>query len=162
MSGFRPEIVSADSSPQTFPQGGFSMENRRLGIIWQNGGGDGDSKKLVGPNREIDWPEPTINQAIIAGMAIGHHYGAAFSKIDVREHIEYQHLTYQEAKQKLLELANHIMDGTVNSHVDIAKVVRSLGPLMGPLGSASTEIDLAAFRVAYAVFQRQKTFQEAK
>lgn len=116
----------------------------------------------MGSNKEIDWPRPTIDQAINAGMAIGHHYGTPFSKIDVGEPIEHQYLTDREVERRLLDLADHIMDGTVNSHVEIAKVVRSLGPLIGPMGSASTEIDLAAFRVCHAVLQKQETFQETK
>lgn len=80
----------------------------------------------------------------------------------MEEPIENQHLTDREAERKLLDLADHIMDGTVNSHVEIAKVVRSLGHLMGAMGSASTEIDLAAFRVFHAILQRQEAFQETK
>ena len=116
----------------------------------------------MGSPKEIDWPRPTIDQAINAGMAIGHHYGTPFSKIDVGEPVEPEHLSDREAEQKLRELADHIMDGTVNTHVQVAKVVRSLGHLMGPMGSVSTEIDLAAFRVSHAILQKQKTFQEAK
>lgn len=116
----------------------------------------------MGPNKEIDWPRPTIDQSINAGMAVGHHYGTPFSKIDVGEPVEPEHLSDREAEQRLLDLADHIVDGTVNSHVAVAKVVRSLGHLMGPMGSASTEIDLAAFRVSHAILQKQKTFQETK
>ena len=116
----------------------------------------------MGSPKEIDWPRPTIDQAINAGMAIGHHYGTPFSKIDVGEPVELEHLSDPEAEQRLIELANHIMDGTVNTHVQVAKVVRSLCHLMGPMGSASTEIDFAAFRVSHAILQKQKTFQEPK
>ena len=111
-------------------------------------------------DREIDWPNPNIDQAISAGMAIATHYGRPFGKIDTGESVEYQPLTDRAAEQKLLDLADQIMDGTVNSHVEIAKVIRSLGSKMGPMGSVSTEIDLAAFRVSHAILQRQTSFSD--
>jgi len=113
----------------------------------------------MGSNKETDWPKPSLEDAIRAGMAIAHHYSTPFSKIKVEEPIKYQHLTDREAERRLLDLADHIMDGTVTSHVEIARVVRSLSPLMGPLGSASTEIDLAAFKVHVAIIQKQQAFQ---
>lgn len=109
---------------------------------------------------EVNWPKPTIEQAIDAGMVIAHHYGTPFSKIDVGEVVNPEHLNDGEAKQKLLDLADQIMDGAVTSHVDIAKVVRTLGHKMGPMGSVSTAIDLAAFRVLHAVHQKQENFTE--
>lgn len=116
----------------------------------------------MGPNKEIDWPRPTIDQAINAGMAVAHHYGTPFSKIDVGEPIEPEHLSDREAEQRLLDLADRIMGGEVSSHTEVAKVVRTLGHKMGPMGSVSTEIDLAAFRVFHAVLQKQEAFQETK
>ena len=108
----------------------------------------------------FDWPKPTIDEAIDASQQIGLHYGASFSKIDVGEPIEPQRLNDRETAQKLLNLADNIMDGIVDSHVKIAKVIRSLGSRIGSLGSTSTEIDLAAFRVSHAILQKQKTFQK--
>ncbi len=110
--------------------------------------------------REITWPNPTIDQAINASMMVGNHYGSTFSKIDVGEPVEPEDLTDREAEQRLLDLADHVMDGAVTSHVAVAKVVRSLGHKIGPMGSVSTEIDLAAYRVAHAVFQKQGSFVE--
>ena len=80
--------------------------------------------------------------------------------MDTGEQEEYQPLSDKEAEQKLIELADQIMDGTINSHVGVAKVVRSLGPKMGPMGSVSTEIDLAAFRVSHAILQKQSVFAD--
>lgn len=111
-------------------------------------------------DRKTDWPNPTIDQAIRAGTALATHYGRTFGKIDTGEPEEYQPLTDLEAEQRLLDLAGQIMDGAVNSHIDVAKVVRSLGPKMGPMGSASTEIDLAAFRVSHAILQKQASFSD--
>lgn len=111
-------------------------------------------------DRVIEWPNPTIDQAIRAGTALATHYGRTFSKIDTGEPQGYQPLTDQEAEQKLQNLADQIMDGAINSHVDVAKVVRSLGSKMGPMGSASTEIDLAAFRVSHAILQKQASFSD--
>ena len=111
-------------------------------------------------DRKTEWPNPTIDQAISAGMALATHYGRTFGKIDTGEQEEYQPITDREAEQKLLDLADQIMAGTVSSHVEIAKVIRSLGPKMGPMGSVSTEIDLAAFRVSHAVLQKQTSFSD--
>lgn len=111
-------------------------------------------------DRKTEWPRPTIDQAISTGMALATHYGRTFSQIDTGEQEEYQPITDREAEQRLLDLADQIMAGTVSSHVQIAKVIRSLGPKMGPMGSASTEIDLAAFRVSHAVLQKQTSFSD--
>lgn len=111
-------------------------------------------------DRVIDWPNPTIDQAIRTGQALGIHYGKTFSKIDTGEQGEYQPLTDREAEQKLLELADNIMEGSVQSHVVIARIISSLGPKMGPMGSVSTEIDLAAFKVSHAILQKQASFSD--
>ncbi|OGD87955.1 hypothetical protein A2870_02595 [Candidatus Curtissbacteria bacterium RIFCSPHIGHO2_01_FULL_41_11] len=109
-------------------------------------------------DRVMDWPKPTIDQAISAGMALATHYGRTFGKIDTGEQEEYEPLSDRDAEQKLLDLADHVMDGTVNTHVEVAKVVRSLGTKIGPMGSVSTEIDLAAYRVSHAILQKQSAF----
>ncbi len=114
----------------------------------------------MSPDRNFDWPKPTMEQAINAGVTIGNHYGTPFSKIDVGEPVKPEYLTDEAAKQRLLDLADQIMDGTVTSHVDIARVVRTLGHKMGPMGSVSTGIALAAFRVLHSVLQKQETFQD--
>lgn len=114
----------------------------------------------MSPDRDFDWPKPTLDQAIHAGQAIACHYGNPFSKIYVEEPIKPGLLSDQDAKQKLLDLADQIMDGAVSSHVEIARVIRTLGHKMGPMGSVTTAIDLAAFRVFHAVQQKQETFQD--
>ncbi|OGD85557.1 hypothetical protein A3B51_00475 [Candidatus Curtissbacteria bacterium RIFCSPLOWO2_01_FULL_41_18] len=111
-------------------------------------------------DRKTEWPNPTIDQAISAGMALATYYGRTFGKIDTGEQEEYQPITDQEAEQRLLNLADGIMNGEVTSHRDVARVIQSLGMLMGPMGSASTEIDLAAFRVSHAVLQKQTSFSD--
>lgn len=113
--------------------------------------------------REIVWPKPTIDQAINASMMIANYYCSPTSEIDVgEESIESNELTDDEAEQRLLELADNIMEGEIDSHIQVARTVRSLGYKIGALGSVSTEIDYAAYKVAYAVYQKQGTFQENK
>lgn len=114
----------------------------------------------MGQPKEINWPRPTFDEALIAATAIAHHYSYPFSKIDVGEPIEPERLTDEEAAQRLLNLADRIMDGTINSHIDVAKMVRTLGHKISPMGSLSTQIDLAAFRVSHAILLKQETFQE--
>ena len=108
------------------------------------------------PNREIEWPRPTVDQAIIASTKLSHNYG----RVDLGEPVKRERLTDREAEDRLLNLANGIVNGEVTSHCDVARVIQGLGMLMGTLGGASMEIDLAAFRVSHAVLLKQETFRE--
>jgi len=108
---------------------------------------------------EISWPQPTsVDEAISTGMSLAMHYGKTFSKIVLEEPVEEKPMTDREAEEALLHLADGIMEGTVNSHKQIARVIRSLGSKMGPLGSVTTEIDLALFRVGHSITQKQGAF----
>ncbi|MEK7451020.1 MAG: hypothetical protein AAB662_03745 [Patescibacteria group bacterium] len=72
-----------------------------------------------------------------------------------------QLLTNREAEQRLFELRDHIMDGVVHTHFQIAEVLWSLGSLISPIKrSASAEIDFAAYGVHIAALQKQGSFHE--
>ncbi len=100
-------------------------------------------------------------RAINPSMQLEMFYGESFSKIKLAEPIEPEDMTDSEAEQRLLKLADDIMKGTINSHADIARTIRSLGPKIGgPIASVSTEVHLAAFRLSYAILRRQSGFTE--
>ena len=72
----------------------------------------------MGKDRQFEWPKPTIDQAINAGMALATHYGKTFGKIDTGiQDEEPELISDRDGEQRLLNLADQIIEGVVNSHV---------------------------------------------
>lgn len=109
-------------------------------------------------DRKYEWAQPSIEQVMHAGQMIAGFYGR-MGKIELEEEIVPDNLTDAEAEERLLALADSIIEGNVKSHTEVAKTIRSLGYKIGPMGSASTQIDVAAYHLAKAVYLNQSTFQ---
>lgn len=112
----------------------------------------------MGKDRKYEWTPPSIEQAMNAGQMIAIFYGR-MGKIKLEEEIVPDSLTDTEAEERLLALTDSIIEGNVKSHTQVAKTIRSLGYKIGPMGSASTQIDVAAYHLAQAVYLNQSTFQ---
>lgn len=109
-----------------------------------------------GPKKNPDLLRPTIEDAENATKTLASFYGCPNNNFSIEEP-----LTNREAKQRLLKLRDRIMDGTVNSHIEVAKVLWSLGSLISPIKrSASAEIDFAAHGAYVAVLQKEESFSD--
>lgn len=82
-----------------------------------------------------------------AAITLESYYAGPHSKIVVGEAVESQPMTDQEAEQRLLNLAAQIVSGEVKSHVDVARVIRSLSTKLSPAGGVSLGINNAALKV---------------
>ncbi|MBI4091817.1 MAG: hypothetical protein HY427_01280 [Candidatus Levybacteria bacterium] len=97
-----------------------------------------------------------------AAITLESYYGGPHSQIAVGEVVEPQLMTDQEAEQKLLVLAGKIRSGEVKSHIDVARVIRSLGNKMSPTGGgASLGINDAALKVEEAIIRHESRLTDS-
>lgn len=104
--------------------------------------------------RKPDLFTPTIQQAKDAVKIVASFYGCPNNNFPADSS-----LTYREAEKKLLDLASNINNGTVYSHIQVAKILWELGSLIDttkPTPIAAHEF--AAWGVYVAVLQKQKSF----
>lgn len=90
--------------------------------------------------------QPTFEEIVNAGRTLASDY---WRFTDNNEKPEY--LSDREAVNVLEELAVGIHTGRILSHKEIAQQVQRLGHKMGPMGSVSTNIDVAAWNVLDAI-----------
>ncbi len=111
--------------------------------------------------RTIEEHNLQLIRALNPSAQLEMYYGESFSKIKLAAPIEPEDMTDNEAEQRLLKLADDIIKSTINSHADIARTIRSLGPRIGgPMESVSTKVHLAAFKLSYAIVRKQSSFIE--
>lgn len=117
----------------------------------------------MGKRREEDpsTETPTFEQGHRASAMLADYYGEAGSFGAVLEQDDtVEPLTDTQAAERLSALASGIAAGKVRSHLEVARTIQGLGPVIGPFGPASAEIGDAAYRVAIAVYRHQSDFTE--
>ena len=100
--------------------------------------------------QEIVFPTPSFDQAVIASQNLWLVYGLV--EIDCEE--SEKNLDNQEAARRMEGMAVGIMNGTITSHLDIARGIKNLGFRIGPLGGIAMEIDLASFKLTQAIREK--------
>lgn len=90
--------------------------------------------------------KPTFEEIVTAGSTLSMTYHGLNSDDEKNEY-----LSDREAVGVLEELTIGIHSGKILSHKEIAQQVRRLGHKMGPMGSVSTDIDVAAWNVLDAI-----------
>ncbi len=107
----------------------------------------------------IDWPRPaSLSEAELATVNLWATYSRTNLPEANQEGLPDTQLTHSQASDTLLGLADQIMHGEVRTHVDVARAIRKIDHLIGPLGATETEVDLACFRVRHAVLTMQESF----
>lgn len=116
----------------------------------------------MGKRREEDpsTETPTFEQGHRASAMLFDYYGEAGSFGSLVEQDDTEPLTDAQVAERLTTLASGITEGTVRSHLEVARTIQGLGPVIGPFSPASAEIGDAAYRVATAVYQHQSGFTE--
>lgn len=109
------------------------------------------SRKLLLKNRKRI---PDIDELISSGSNLAMKYGTV-GKMEP----SHEYLSDKKAVEILQNLEMGIWSGEVTSNSQISFAVKKLGHKMGPMGSASTEIDLAAFHVLEAIKENASNIQ---
>ena len=99
-----------------------------------------------------------VDKARNAAITLESYYCGKFSHVDVGNPVIPQLITNMEAVQKLLDLEGQILEGGVDSHVQIASVLRKLGDKLTDKGGSTVEINLAALKVEEAIIKNDSRF----
>ncbi|MDP2637431.1 MAG: hypothetical protein Q8P26_00015 [Candidatus Levybacteria bacterium] len=111
------------------------------------------------PRKAIEKPvkkqrkEPTDMTFVTAGARLA---TGAMQRVMLNSKESHEDLTDQEAVNVLENLEDGIRSGRILSQREIAKQALRLGAKMGILGSVTTEIDVAAWRVLDAIQENKK------
>lgn len=100
-------------------------------------------------------------RALGAAQTLYSYYASSHSHIILDEVLESQPMTDQEAEQKLHDLAQDLVGRRVTSHIDIARVIRSLGTKMTSSGGASDRINSAALEVEEVIIHNEARLEDS-